>query len=249
MLDGRVALVTGGGRGMGTAICRALARQGATVVINYRESRDRAEALAAEIIGAGGKALALQADVMDGEAVARMVEEARRQLGKLDILVHNAALLGFSKPFAQMTWADFELQVGISLKAAVHCAQAVLPDMTAQRWGRIVTMGTVMVNFPGAAGYTAYLAGKAALLGFTRSLAFEVGPLGVTVNMVAPTLTLTERIAAGPQDRIEAFARQIPVGRIPSPEDVAQAVTFLASPGAALITGVFLPVCGGMLML
>jgi len=243
MLAGNVAFVTGGSRGIGAAICRRLAAHGAAVAVSYRRSRTRAEALAREIETDGGCALALGFDVTDAEAGRDALARASRELGPVDVLVHNAWPGWRSGPFDTLAWDDFQGYIDGMLRPAVELTRAALPAMRAKRRGRIVLLGSTSM-YELNPQHTPYVAAKGALLALTRGLAREVGPDGITVNMVSPSLVWTGDEPEPEMFGAEHRARNA-LGRLPTPDDIAGAVVFLASPLADAVTGVQLPVsCG-----
>jgi 3-oxoacyl-[acyl-carrier protein] reductase len=243
-LEGRVALVTGASRGIGRAIARRLAADGAMVVAAARG--ENAEGVAREIRAAGGAAMAVALDVTDSEAPGRVVNDVLERHGRLDILVNNAGITR-DQLMLRMKREDWDAVIATNLTAAFVCTQAVLKPMIKQRAGRIVSV-TSVVGQSGNAGQANYAASKAGLIGFTKSLAQEVASRNVTVNAVAPGLIetdMTKALAAGAQD---AWAAKIPLQRLGTPDDVAGAVAFLVSDDAAYITGHVLSVNGGMYM-
>lgn len=243
-LSGKAALVTGAGSGLGAEMARALGRAGAAVVVNYHRNREGAERVAADITAAGGKALAVQADVTDAAAVGAMVREARAALGPLTLVVNNAGREERLAPPLELDWEDYQRMIDLNVKAIYHTTRAVHEDMRAARWGRIVNIGSVALNrpFPGSA---AYVAAKGAMLGATRALAAELGRDGITVNLIAPGWIPVERHAGAPAEALDRLQRETPLGRHGTPEDVAGAVLFFCSDLAAFVTGTWLPVNGG----
>lgn len=242
-LKGKRALVTGGSRGIGAAIARALAENGADVAITYQRSREKADAVAKAIEGLGRRAIAIQADSSDPDAIARAVAEAVAALGGLDILVNSAAI-GLSGPVAELDVAAYQTLMDVNVRAPLLFAKAALPHLP--RGGRIVSIGSGLgerVPFPGV---TAYAMSKAALTSFTRGLSRELGPSGITVNLVQPGSTDTD---SNPADGPAAdFQRGLTsLGRYGEPREVANAVVFLASPAASIITGAILNADGGAL--
>jgi 3-oxoacyl-[acyl-carrier protein] reductase len=241
-LAGRVALVTGASRGIGRAVALTLARAGARVVAAARGAN--AEATASAIAAAGGEALAVSADVTRPAEVEAMVRAALERFGRLDILVNNAGIAR-DQLLLRMTRDDWDAVLETNLTAAFTCAQAVLRPMLKARYGRIVLVSSV-VGQMGNAGQTNYAASKAGLIGFAKALAREVASRHITVNVVAPGLIDTDMTRALTADAREAWESRIPLGRLGTPEDVAAAVCFLASDGAAYITGQVVAVNGGM---
>lgn len=247
-LDGQVALVTGASRGIGNAIAHAMARQGAAVVVHYLSHREEAEALASELRGAGGRAVALRADVTRREDVRELVRRTGDALGPIGILVNNARQLAPGKRFMELDWADYELQIDVMLKGAFHCCQAVLPSMMERRRGRIINILSAVIAERDWRRHV-YGAVKTALLAFSQNLAAEIGEYGITVNMVSPGFTPTERQTAHADAYLQDYVRRTPLGRFGSPEETAEAVLFLAGKEADYVTGVNIPVCGGRFML
>ncbi|NNU80100.1 3-oxoacyl-ACP reductase [Halovulum dunhuangense] len=241
-------LVTGAGRGLGAAIARAFAREGARVAINYRRSGAQAEALASEL---GPRAAAFQADVTDAAQVAGMVAEIGARLGPPDVVVHNAladfSFDGDARPHLdRLDWAGIEAQTRTAVGGALALIQAVRPHFETQGFGRVVTIGTNLVQNP-VVPYHDYTAAKGALLALTRTAAKELGPLGVTVNMVSGgLLRTTDASAATPEAVFDIVAGQTPLGRVTTPAEMADAVLFFASPWARAVTGQNLIVDGGL---
>lgn len=241
-------LVTGAGRGLGAALARAFAREGARVAINYRHSGDAAEALAASL---GTRAAAFQADVTDATQVSRMLREITTTLGVPDVLVHNAladfAFNGDARSALDtLTWAEIARQTETAVGGALVCLQALRPHFAAQRFGRVITIGSNLVQNP-VVPYHDYTAAKGALLAFTRTAAKELGPIGVTVNMVSGgLLRTTDASAATPDVVFEIVASQTPLGRVTTPDEMADATLFFASPWARSVTGQNLIVDGGL---
>ena len=241
-LTGKVALVTGASRGIGAAIAKTLARQGATVVAAARGSN--AEATVADIVQRGGKAEAASLDVTDSSTVDSVVSGALGRHQRIDILVNNAGITR-DQLMMRMKRDDWDAVIATNLTAAYSCTQAVLRPMIKQRGGRIVTISSV-VGQMGNAGQVNYAASKAGLIGMAKALAREVASRGITVNVVAPGLIdtdMTRALGAGSSDQ---WTAQIPLGRLGTPEDVANTVCFLASDEAAYITGQVIAVNGGM---
>lgn len=240
-LKGRRALVTGGSRGIGAAIALALAENGADIAFTYRHAADRAAAVVKSIEALGRRAIAIQADGADPDAIARGVDEAVAALGGLDILVNSAAI-GHAGSIADLDLQAYQAVMDLNLRAPVLFAKAVIPHLA--EGGRIVTIGSALgerVPFPGV---TVYAMSKAALAAFTRGLARELGPRGINVTLVQPGSTDTE---ANPADGpgAEAQRRLTALGRYATPREIAQAVVFLASPAASVITGAILTADAG----
>jgi 3-oxoacyl-[acyl-carrier protein] reductase len=243
-LTGKVALVTGASRGIGAAIAKTLAAQGATVVAAARGSN--ADATVAAIVAKAGKAEAASVDVTDSTAVEVVVNGTLARHGRLDILVNNAGIAR-DQLMMRMKRDDWDAVLATNLTSAFSCAQAVLRPMIKQRSGRIIAISSV-VGQMGNAGQVNYAASKAGLIGMTKSLAREVASRGITVNVVAPGLIDTDMTRALAQGPSANWTSQIPLGRLGTPEDVANTVCFLASDEAAYITGQVVAVNGGMYM-
>jgi 3-oxoacyl-[acyl-carrier protein] reductase len=241
-LTGRTAIVTGASRGIGRAVALALAGAGATVVAGARG--DNAASTAAEIVAAGGQAIALPLEVTDPASVQAVVEATIERFGRVDVLVSNAGIAR-DQLLLRMKREDWDAVIATNLTGAFSCAQAVAKPMVKQRGGRIVFVGSV-VGQMGNAGQANYAASKAGLVGFAKSLARELASRRVTVNVVAPGLIDTDMTRAVGEAARAAWEQGIPLGRLGSPEDVAAAVTFLASDAAAYITGQVLAVNGGL---
>ena len=240
-LKNRVALVTGGSRGIGKAVTLALAEVGAAVAVNYRERGEEAEAVTEAVRQAGGRAAAFGADVSLGAAVKSMVHDIEERLGPIDILVNNAGV-AMARGLEDITEEDFDRDIAVNLKSAFLCTQAVLPGMRARRWGRIVNISSIGARVGAGSVSVAYGASKAGLEGLTRGYALRLAPDGVTANAVAPGLIDTEM----GKPLIEAgVAARIPVGRVGLADEIAQAVLMVVRNG--YMTGQTIAVNGGAL--
>lgn len=247
MSDGKLhALVTGGSRGIGRAVCLALAAQGYDVMINYSGNVTAAQETAQACQELGVKAIPVQGNVADPQEAARLVETALEEFGSLEILVNNAGITRDGL-LLRMKEEDWTAVLDTNLKGAFHCIKAVARPMMKQRMGRIVNISSV-VGLRGNPGQVNYAASKAGLIGMSKSVAKELASRGITVNCVAPGFIDTDMTAVLPQAAREELLRQIPLGRLGAPEEVAAAVAFLAGPRAAYITGQVLCVDGGMAM-
>ena len=246
----QTVLITGGGRGLGHAIVRAFAQQGARVVINYLRSRDPAEALAQEL--GGDRAIAVQADVADPTQVAALFARARAHFGDPVTTVVNNALADFSfngdarAQAAEIAWLDFSRQFEVSIRGALNTLQAAVPGMREKHWGRLINIGTNLFQNP-VVPYHDYTAAKAALLSLTRTAAADLGPDGITVNMLSGgLLRTTDASAATPEAVFDYIAAATPLRSVTTPEEFADAVLFFASPWSRAVTGQNLVVDGGL---
>lgn len=246
-LNERVALVTGGSRGIGRAVALELARRGAAVVVNYNKSPEAAEQVVAEIKAAGGKAAAAQADVSSLQAAQELVKFAVDTFGDLHILVNNA---GITKDtlIMMMSEEDWDSVIDTNLKSTFNCSKAAVKHMMRKRYGRIINMASISGQM-GNGGQTNYSASKAGQIGFTKALAREVASRNITVNAVAPGFVDTEILNAMPPEVLEAAIKMVPLGRKATPEEIGYAVAFLASDQAGYITGQVLGVDGGTAMM
>jgi 3-oxoacyl-[acyl-carrier protein] reductase len=236
-LNGHIALVTGGSRGIGAAIALALAEAGAAVAVNYRERADDAGAVVAKIKSKGGRAIAVAADVSQAAAVTAMVDQVGSALGPIDILINNAGM-AIVRGVDDLTESDFDLTIAVNLKSAFLCTQAVIPAMRAKRWGRIVNISSGAARGAGAIGVH-YNASKAGMEGLTRGYAARLVKEGITVNAVAPSLIETDMMR-GRSD----LARNIPLGRLGQSHEVAQSVLMVL--GNDYMTGQTVLLNGGM---
>ncbi len=244
-LDGKVAIVTGGGGGLGGLAARAFAAAGADVVLVGRTA-EKLRAAADGVRGAGRRAAAIVADVTRSADVSRMIEQAVDAFGRVDILLNNAGITS-PKTVVELTDDDWHRIMDTSATGAFYCSRAVAPVMIRQREGCIISMGSIL-SARGMAKRTAYSAAKAAVMNLTRALALELGPHGIRVNAIAPTVIVTdlnrELVRAQPQ-LYQAVLDRTPLGRLGEPEDIAGALVFLASPAARFITGQTLFIDGG----
>ena len=249
----KVIVVTGAGRGIGAAIAEAFAREGGAVAVNYRSDRDAADSVASRCRAAGGDGIAIQADVTRRAEVEAMMQTVIEELGRIDVLVNNAfAPYAFDpesrRRFDALQWSDYSAQFDGAVGAAFNACRAAVPHFRARASGAIVNIVTDLVDRPTVA-YHEYATAKSALIGFSRNLAVELGPLGVRVNCVAPGLVYPTRSSEGTRASFrDAIAETTPLGRIARPEDVAGPVLFLASDWSRFVTGQVLTVDGGLVM-
>jgi 3-oxoacyl-[acyl-carrier protein] reductase len=245
-LKDRIAVVTGGSRGIGRAIAMTLAAAGATVVVNYQRNAAAADETVAAITAADGAAISIQADVSVSADVERLFKTVIDQYGTVDILVNNAGITRDTL-LLRMKEDDFDTVIDTNLRGVYLCTKAALRPMTRARSGRIINIASV-VGLIGNAGQSNYAAAKAGIIGFTRAVAREMASRGITVNAVAPGYIETELTAGLGEQVRAAILEAIPLGRLGTPQDVANLVCFLASDAAAYITGQTLTVDGGMVM-
>jgi len=247
-LENRVAFVTGASRGIGAATAGALARNGAAVGVNYFKSEQAAREVVNTITAAGGRVVALQGDAREPADLAALADRAEASLGPVDTLVLNANVSFPKTPFVEYRWEDFEAKLMGELGAAFHACKVFVPRMLERERGCIIAVSSVLSRQP-APGFCAHSTAKSGLDGFMKSLALELGPAGIRVNVVAPGLTLTDATADQPQGLKDAVARATPLRRNALADDAAGAVVMLASDEARFVTGVYLPVSGGIQML
>ncbi len=246
-LENRVALVTGGSRGIGKAVALELAARGAAMVVNYNKSPEAAEEVVRQIQSAGGKAAAFQADVSDFKQAEALIKFAVDTFGDLGILVNNAGITR-DQLIMMMPEADWDAVINTNLKSTFNCSKAAVKHMLRKRYGRIVSIASVAGQM-GNPGQTNYSASKAGQIGFTKALAREVAARSITVNAVAPGFVDTEILDAMSPETLELALKMVPLARKGQPEEIAYAVAFLASDQAAYITGQVLGVDGGMAMM
>ena len=246
VLTGQAALVTGGARGIGRACAERLSSAGAAVVIADRLAGE-ADAAARALVAAGGKAVAVAADVSDPRSIAPMVDTATRAFGHVDILVNNAGVIS-EVATADLTDEQWEHVVGINLKAVVFVTQACLPGMVRRGSGSIINISSLAARVGGIATGVDYSATKAGIIGVTRTLARQYGPQGIRVNAVAPGPIATEMTRHWSAELRESFIARIPLGRFGTADDVARVVVFLAGPDSSYLTGVTIDVNGGSYM-
>lgn len=246
MMKGKIALITGAGKGIGAAIARKMSEQGATVIINYSHSKEAAANVMEEILSSGGQAEIYPCDVSDDEAVKTMIADIVKKHGRLDILVNNA---GVTKDglLMRMKPEDFDRVINVNLKGTFHCIQNATRIMMKQRYGRIINISSV-VGLYGNAGQANYAASKAGIIGLTKAAAKELGSRGITVNAIAPGFIQTEMTDILNEDLKNNMINAITLGRFGQPEDIANAALFLASDQASYMTGQVLCIDGGICM-
>lgn len=244
----KVAIVTGGAGGIGEAICERLAIDGFRVVLNYNGSRARAQAIAARIIEAGGEAFAIQSDIAETAGAELLFEQAIARFGAVDALINGASPRINPRPFLDTDWDDMQHHMDVQLKGAFRLTQLCVRDMMTRKSGRIVNITSQVTKGQPTVQWTAYAVAKAALAMFTRNIAAELGPSGITVNCVSPGMTETALIGDISEKQQMIVGRQTPMRRLAQPVDVAGAVSYLLSADAGFVTGHTIDVNGGMAM-
>ena len=245
-LKDKTAVVTGGSRGIGRAICIELAKQGANIVVNFSGSEAKAKAVVEEIEALGSKAIAVQADVADSASVDGLMKQALEAFGSIDILVNNAGITrdNLLMRMKEQEWDDV---IDTNLKGVFLCTKAVTRQMMKQRAGRIINISSI-VGVAGNPGQANYVAAKAGVIGLTKTTAQELASRNILVNAIAPGFITTEMTDALPEELKESMLKQIPLAKLGQPEDIAKAVAFFASDSASYITGQTLHIDGGMVM-
>ncbi|MEH7419395.1 acetoacetyl-CoA reductase [Neobacillus drentensis] len=244
-LTGKVAIVTGGSRGIGAAISMELARQGVKIVLNYVSREELAEKMVADINEIGGEAYAVRADVSNTEEAAHLVQEAIEHFGRVDILVNNAGITRDST-FKKLSSEDWRKVIDVNLNSVYNTTSAALPSLLESDAGRIINISSI-IGQAGGFGQTNYAAAKAGLIGYTKSLALELAKTNVTVNAICPGFIGTEMVQAIPEKVLAGIVEKVPQKRLGKPEEVARGVAFLCSDGA-YITGQQLNINGGLYM-
>ena len=243
-LSGKIALVTGASRGIGAEAAIRLATGGAAVVVNYHQNQSAAEKVLERVRAGGGRGIIFQADVRRGEDIDRMVRAAEREVGAIDILVNNAYFPFQVGPLHELTWNDFHRAIEHEASAFFHCVKACLPNMKEKKSGRIIAVSSRLAQQP-LARMGGYAAAKSALESMANTMAIELGPLGITVNVVTPAFTLTDASMIMPEAYRERVKETRPLKKHLYPEDVAGAIAFLAGDEAAMLTGSHILVTGG----
>ena len=243
-LVNRVALVTGSSTGLGKSMAFALGRAGARVAMNFAHNEERAKETYAEFQAAGGTGILVRADVTDEEHVNTLVDQVTEALGPIDILIPNATPAQPKLPIEEYSWEFYQEMLDFFVKSPYLLCRACIPSMKRRRWGRIINIITEVYSM-GVAPFTAYAAAKGGQVGFSRSLATELAPHGITVNMISPGWIPTERHANDPRHVKDAYFKTIPAGRWGVPDDVAGAVVYYASEEASFVTGQFITINGG----
>ncbi len=245
-LDGKTAIVTGASRGIGRAIALQLASEGANVVVNFSGSEQKASQVVEEIQNLGSQAIAVQANISDGDSVQELMNAAMEQFGSIDILVNNAGITR-DNLLMRMKEDEWDDVINTNLKGVFLCTKAVTRQMMKQRAGRIINISSI-VGVMGNAGQANYVAAKAGVIGLTKTTARELASRNILVNAIAPGFITTEMTDALPEDVKNSMLAQIPLAKLGNPEDIAKAVVFLASDDASYMTGQTLHIDGGMYM-
>jgi len=243
-LEGKIAVVTGGSRGIGACIAKGLGREGATVVINYNHSHEQAQAVLSEIKATGSFGVALQADISDSEPTRVFIETVLEKFGQIDILVNNAGITR-DKTFMKMSFDEWHKVIDTNLSSAFNTCKIALPSMIEKKYGRIINISSI-IGQAGGFGQTNYSSAKAGLIGFTKSLALETARAGVTVNAICPGYIATEMVGKIPETVREAIIARIPMKKMGDPEEIARGVIFICE--SEYMTGQCLNLNGGLHM-
>jgi 3-oxoacyl-[acyl-carrier protein] reductase len=245
-LERKIALITGASRGIGAACALVMAREGADIVVNYKQSQTLANEVAEQVRSLGRRALVIQADVSDSEQVTRMVDRVFAEWGRVDILVNNAGK-HYHLKFEEMTLQEWHTGMDTNLTSQVLCSQAVVPSMRKQKWGRIINLSALSAQRGSVSGDVSYGCSKAGSLGLARSLFRSLANDGVTINAICPGPIWTDMLKAGfTPERLDQFVKNVPMHRMGKPEEIAEVVSFLASDRASYITGQTISVNGGL---
>jgi 3-oxoacyl-[acyl-carrier protein] reductase len=248
LLKDKIALITGASRGIGAETAKLFALEGAKVVVNYNNNQEAAQKVVDEIKSKNGQAIAVQADVTEVEQVEKMMQIIKDHWGNVDILVINAGLRFKVAPFMQLTWEDFSYKYYGEMKSFYNSSKAVIPGMIARKSGVIVAVSSGLSRHPGF-GFSSHSASKSAVDALVKSLALELGSMGIRVNTVAPGLTITDATSWMPKEQQEQAANRTALKRNGMPEDIAGAILFMASDLSSHITGTYLSVDGGVSMI
>lgn len=243
-MEKRNVLITGGARGIGAETAKKLGSEGYRVFINYVNSKEIAEDLTKEIKFDGGEAYAIQADVRDDAQIEAMFKEIETNYGGVDILVSNANMNFTPKPFVEQTWEEFSQKLNDEMHAAYVCSKFATKSMIEKKFGRIVFISSTLSEDP-LPSFIAHGSAKGSLDSFNKYLAQELGAYGITTNVVAPGLVLTDATAGAPDEFIDFLKSITPTGRVANPEDIANAVSFFVKDESSHVTGTYMPVCGG----
>jgi 3-oxoacyl-[acyl-carrier protein] reductase len=247
-LKGKVILVTGASRGIGAAIAESLGAHGAKVIVNYVNNKEKAEETLKKVKSAGGDGIVCKADVRDANEVNAMVDTAIKTYGHIDALVNNANINFPVKPFISLTWEEIHAKISGEMAALYNCSQAVLRDMLPRKSGKLVFISSGLSRNPGY-GFSAHSAAKSAVDSIAKVMAVELGPEGITVNVVGPGLVRTDATAGQPEEMQARVAATTPLRRIGEPQDIAGVTVFLCSSLSDFVTGEYFPVNGGAFML
>jgi acetoacetyl-CoA reductase len=240
----KVALVTGGSRGIGAAISLALGKEGYYVVVNYNHNEEHANNVVKQITELGGSAITIQGNIAESTDCIKMISEIKEKLGKVDILINNAGITR-DRSFRKMSLTEWQEVINTNLSSAFNMCSLVIPEMVEQKYGRIINISSV-IGQSGGFGQTNYAAAKAGLIGFSKSLALETAKYGITVNNICPGFIGTEMVAAMPEEVLKGIVAKIPAGKLGDPNDIAQGVVYLIN--APYLTGQCLNINGGLYM-
>jgi len=240
----KVALVTGGSRGIGAAISLALGKEGYYVIVNYNHNEEHANNVVKQITDLGGSAVTIQGNIAESTDCIKMISEIKEKLGKVDILINNAGITR-DRSFRKMSLTEWQEVINTNLSSAFNMCSLVIPEMVEQKYGRIINISSV-IGQSGGFGQTNYAAAKAGLIGFSKSLALETAKYGITVNNICPGFIGTEMVAAMPEEVLKGIVAKIPAGKLGDPNDIAQGVVYLIN--APYLTGQCLNINGGLYM-
>lgn len=240
----KIALVTGGSRGIGAAISLALGKEGFYVVVNYNHNEEHAKNIVKQITESGGSAMTIQGNIAESNDCIQMISKIKEKLGNIDILINNAGITR-DRSFRKMSLIEWQEVINTNLSSAFHMCSLVIPDMVEQKYGRIINISSV-IGQSGGFGQTNYAAAKAGLIGFSKSLGLETAKYGITVNNICPGFIGTEMVGAMPEEVLKGIVAKIPVGKLGDPNDIAQGVVYLIN--APYMTGQCLNINGGLYM-